>query len=134
MTKVLLVSGKRKTAIARATIRKGRGMVRVNNVPLRIYGSELARSKIMEPLLVAGDDITKKIDIHVRVRGGGYMGQADAVRTAIARGLANWSKNVKLREDFIQYDRKMLVGDPRRTEPKKFGGHSARARKQKSYR
>ena len=62
------------------------------------------------------------------------MGQADAVRTAIARGLANWSKNVKLREEFIQYDRKMLVGDPRRTEPKKFGGHSARARKQKSYR
>ena len=134
MKKVLLVSGKRKTAIARATVRKGKGVVRIDNVPLQIYGSELARSKIMEPLLIAGDDITKKIDIHVRVSGGGYMGQADAVRTAIARGLASWSKDVKLRENFIRYDRTMLVGDSRRTEPKKFGGHSARARKQKSYR
>jgi len=134
MAKILLTSGKRKTAIARAVIREGKGRIRINKIPIEIYQPELARWKIMEPLLLAGDDIISKIDIDVKVEGGGYMGQAEAARIAIARALVEWTEDPALKKKFIEYDRSMLVGDPRRTEPKKFGGRSARARRQKSYR
>ncbi len=132
--KVLVVSGKRKTAIARATIRPGRGRIRINRVPLEIYEPEVARWKIMEPLLQAGEDVWKQVDINVNVRGGGYMGQAEAARMAIARALLRWTKSSHLRTVFYKYDRTMIAGDPRRKEPKKFGGPGARARDQKSYR
>jgi len=134
MAKILLTSGKRKTAIARAVIRDGKGRIRINKIPIEIYQPELARWKIMEPLLLAGDDVISKIDIDVKVEGGGYMGQAEAARIAIARALVEWTEDPALKKKFIEYDRSMLVGDPRRTEPKKFGGRSARARRQKSYR
>ena len=131
--RVLVVSGKRKTAIARAVIREGKGRIRINNIPLEIYQPEIAREKIREPLLLAGD-IWKKLDIKVKVKGGGFMGQAEACRMAIARGLVQWTKSSHLRTIFLKYDRTMLAGDPRRKEPKKFGGPGARARFQKSYR
>jgi len=134
MAKILLLSGKRKTAIARAVIREGKGRIRINKIPLEIYQPELARWKIMEPILLAGDDTINKIDIDVKVEGGGIMGQAEAARMAIARALLEWTGDSALRKKFIEYDRTMIVGDPRRTEPKKFGGRSARARRQKSYR
>ena len=82
--KVVTLSGKRKTAIARATVRAGRGRFRINKVPLEIYEPEAARLKIMEVLLQADDDLLKKIDIDTKVSGGGFMGQAEAVRMAIA--------------------------------------------------
>ena len=75
-----------------------------------------------------------KVDINVHVIGGGVMGQAEAARMVIAKGLVQWSQDMALKEKYIQYDRTMLVGDPRRSEPKKYGGPGARARKQKSYR
>ncbi|MHA1300427.1 MAG: 30S ribosomal protein S9 [Candidatus Helarchaeota archaeon] len=134
MVKVVLSSGKRKTAIARATIKEGKGKIRVNKKPLDIYEPEFAKLIIKEPLIIAGEKITDKIDIKVVVRGGGFMGQSEAVRIAIARGLYKWTNSEKLKKKFIQYDRTMLSGDSRRTEPKKFGGKSARARRQKSYR
>lgn len=130
---IILESGKRKTAIARATIRSGKGRVRVNNIPIEIYTPEVAQQKIMEPLLVLGDAI-QDLDIDVSVHGGGFMGQAGAARTAIARGLAKWFKRVAVRNELQDYDRYMLTGDPRRKEPKKFGGPGARRKKQKSYR
>ena len=68
------------------------------------------------------------------VVGGGVMGQAEAARMVIAKGLVNWSQDMDLKEKYIHYDRTMLVGDPRRSEPKKYGGPGARARNQKSYR
>ena len=132
--KVLVVSGKRKTAIAKATIKPGRGRIRINNIPLEIYEPEIARVKIMEPLMMAGDDVWKQIDIKVNVKGGGFMGQAEAARIAIARALLRWTKSSRLKTIFYRYDRTMIAGDPRRKEPKKFGGPGARARKQKSYR
>jgi len=131
--KVLVVSGKRKTAIAKAIIREGKGRIRINNIPLEIYQPEIAREKIREPLLLAGD-IWKKLDIKIKVKGGGFMGQAEASRMALARGLIRWTKSSHLRTVFMKYDRTMLAGDPRRKEPKKFGGPGARARFQKSYR
>jgi small subunit ribosomal protein S9 len=132
--KVIVLSGKRKTAIARATVRMGKGRIRVNNVPLEIYEPKLARDKIMEPLLLAEDKVLSQLDINVKVAGGGYMGQAEAARMAIAKGLWKWTKSTRLHTAFRDYDRTMIAGDPRRSEPKKFGGPGARARDQKSYR
>jgi len=130
---VVLTSGKRKTAIARATVKPGRGRIRINNVPLEIYSTEVARMKIMEPLILS-DGLWEKLDMDISVKGGGFMGQAEAVRTAIARALVEWSRGSELRKRYLEYDRTMLAGDPRRKEPKKFGGPGARRRKQKSYR
>jgi len=131
--KILLTSGKRKTAIARATVRPGKGRIRINNIPLEILEPKAARDKIMEPLLLAGEH-WKELDIKVKVSGGGFMGQAEAARMAIARALVKWTKSGHLRTLFTSYDRTMLAGDSRRKEPKKFGGPGARARDQKSYR
>jgi len=132
--KVLVVSGKRKTAIARAVVKPGIGRIRINMTPIEIYQPEVARQKIMEPLIQAGDEVWKQLDIDIKVSGGGYMGQAEAARMAIANALLKWTKSTQLRTAFIEYDRTMVAGDPRRKEPKKFGGPGARARDQKSYR
>ncbi|MEM3696777.1 MAG: 30S ribosomal protein S9 [Candidatus Bathyarchaeia archaeon] len=132
--KVLVVSGKRKTATARAVVKPGIGRIRINKTPLEIFEPEIAREKIMEPLIQAGDEVWKQLDIDIKVSGGGYMGQAEAVRMAIANALLKWTKSTHLRTIFTEYDRTMVVGDPRRKEPKKFGGPGARARDQKSYR
>jgi len=131
--RVLLVTGKRKTAVARAVVRPGTGKVTVNKFPVELVQPELARSKIMEPLVVAGDR-KKSLDIDVHVKGGGFMGQAEAVRIAISRALVEWTKSSELRKLITAFDRTMLAGDPRRSESKKFGGPGARRRKQKSYR
>ena len=133
MKKVIHTSGKRKTAIARGKFRAGKGRVRINKSPVELYDPELARLKIKEPLTLAGE-LLDNIDIDVRVLGGGVMGQAEAARMVIAKGLVQWTSDMELKEKFNQYDRTMLVGDPRRSEPKKYGGPGARARKQKSYR
>ncbi|MCL4308711.1 MAG: 30S ribosomal protein S9 [Thermoplasmatales archaeon] len=130
---VVLATGKRKEAIARATIRKGRGLVRINDRPLELVEPELVRFKIQEPLLMVGDR-WKTIDIAVDIQGGGVMGQASAARTAIARGLLRWLKDPALDEMFKHYDRSLIVNDPRRKLPKRPGGRGARARRQKSYR
>ncbi len=132
--KVLVVSGKRKTAIARAVLKPGIGRIRVNMIPIEIYEPEVARQKIMEPLIQAGDEVWKQLDIDIKVSGGGYAGQAEAARMAVANALLKWTKSPQLRAKFIEYDRTMVVGDSRRKEPKKFGGPGARARDQKSYR
>ena len=133
-TKVILTSGKRKTAVARVLIRDGKGRVRVNGKLLDVIEPLIERNKIFEPLLLAGDDVWKQLDIDVKVSGGGFMGQAEATRMAIARGLLKWTKSSHLRTTFREYDRTMLASDPRRKEMKKFGGPAARARDQKSYR
>jgi small subunit ribosomal protein S9 len=132
--KVLVVSGKRKTAVAKAVVKPGMGRIRINMTPLEIYEPEVARQKIMEPLIQAGDEVWKQLDIDIKVWGGGYMGQAEAARMAIANALLKWTKSTQLRTAFTEYDRTMIAGDPRRKEPKKFGGPGARARDQKSYR
>ncbi|MCW4054568.1 MAG: 30S ribosomal protein S9 [Candidatus Bathyarchaeota archaeon] len=132
--KVIVVSGKRKTAIARAVVRPGVGRVRINMVPVEIFEPEIAREKIMEPLLQAGEDVWKQMDMDVKTSGGGYMGQAEAARMAVANALLKWTKSSHLRTVFTEYDRTMIAGDSRRKEPKKFGGPGARAKAQKSYR
>jgi small subunit ribosomal protein S9 len=133
--KLVIAIGKRKTAIARAIIRSGRGIVRVNGAPVELIPIEIARLKVMEPLLLLGEKVRNSVDIDIRVSGGGYMSQAEACRMAIARGLAMLFSDVKeIREIFKEYDRTMLSGDPRRTEPEKWMRYSARRFRQKSYR
>ncbi len=131
--KIINSSGKRKTAVARATIREGKGRIRVNNKPLEIVEPELIRLKMSEPLEFASG-VLPAIDIDVNVHGGGIFGQAGAVRTAIARGLVEWTNDAALRDAMAQYDRSLLVNDTRYKLPKKFGGRGARKRRQKSYR
>jgi small subunit ribosomal protein S9 len=132
--KVIGVSGRRKTAVARAIVKPGVGRVRINMVPVEIFEPEIAREKIMEPLLQAGDDVWTQMDMDVKTSGGGYMGQAEAARMAVANALLKWTKSSHLRTVFTEYDRTMIAGDSRRKEPKKFGGPGARAKEQKSYR
>lgn len=131
---VVNTSGKRKEAVARATVRSGKGRVRINSKPVELMEPRVARDKILEPLRIAGPDRHDDVDIDVNVKGGGFMGQADAARTAVARGLVDYFDDPTLRETFLDYDRSLLVNDPRRKEPKHPMGPGARAKRQKSYR
>ena len=131
--KTVNVSGKRKTAVARATARKGEGRIRINNTPLEIYTPELSRLKIQEALHFAGEHATS-VDIDVDVHGGGVMGQAEAARTAIARAIYEYTGDEDLKSMFLMYDRTLLVNDTRRKEAKHQLGRGARKKKQKSYR
>ena len=133
MTKIVNSSGKRKTAIARATVKTGKGRVRINKVPVELVSPEIAKLKIMEPLILARE-MTETVDIDVNVTGGGFMGQADAVRTAIARGMVQYFGDDELKQRYIHYDRTLLVNDFRRHLPKKPLGRGARKMRQKSYR
>jgi small subunit ribosomal protein S9 len=126
-------SGKKKTAIARATIQDGTGKVRINSQPVELVEPEPARLKMLEPFRLA-EDRREGVDIDVRIEGGGVIGQADAARTAIARGLVEYTTDAELRDAYMEFDRSLLVNDVRQSESKKWGGPGARARYQKSYR
>ncbi|WP_318569232.1 30S ribosomal protein S9 [Salinigranum marinum] len=127
-------SGKKKTAVARATVRDGEGRVRINSRPVELVEPEMARLKMLEPFRIAGEDLRSQVDLDIAVSGGGVSGQADAVRTAIARGIVQHLNDAELRDAFMEFDRSLLVNDVRQSEPKKWGGPGARARYQKSYR
>lgn len=130
--KTIHVSGKRKRAIARATLRNGSGMIRINRSSLQYLKPESLRLKLSEPLLLSGD-IYKNVNIDVDVRGGGISSQTTAARLSIARALIQYDK--KLTNTFLEYDRNLLVADVRRKEPHKPNRHGkARAKRQKSYR
>jgi small subunit ribosomal protein S9 len=133
MVKIINTSGKRKTAIARATLKTGKGIVRINSVPLSTYGTELMRMKVSEPLMLFPSAIND-IDVSIHVIGGGTMGQAEAVRTALARGILKWHNDPKIKDMYLAYDRTLLVNDSRQKESKKPHGRGARDKFQKSYR
>ncbi|MGQ0795177.1 MAG: 30S ribosomal protein S9 [Nitrosopumilaceae archaeon] len=147
MVKVENYFATRKTARAHVHISKGVGKVRINNSPVEMIQQETAREVILLPLEIAGD-LRDKIDLSVRVNGGGFMGQAYASAVAISRALTGWTKSKKepkehpftktmreeLKKRLNDFDKHLLSGDDRRKEPKKFGGPGARRRKQKSYR
>jgi small subunit ribosomal protein S9 len=116
--KAHVTTGKRKTAVARVRIKECEGKILINSKPLRLWGNEVLRLWIKEPIVLAGDD-AKKLGIYVNVKGGGVSGQAEAARVAIARGLVDFFKDKKLKERYISYDRNLLVFDSRRTEAHK---------------
>jgi small subunit ribosomal protein S9 len=123
--KIIFTTGKRRLAIARAKLVEGTGKVFVNYQPLELWGNEILRLWIKEPLILVGD-LSKKVDINVNVRGGGIVGQGEATRMAVAKALVDFSKSHELRKKLLEYDRNMLVYDPRRNEP--HHGHGASRR------
>ncbi len=134
--KVILTVGKRKRAIARAVARPGKGRIRINKIPIELIEPKYKRMKLMEPIILAGEEIISQIDIDVTVKGGGVMGQMDAARTAIGKAIVEFTGSKELRDKFLAYDRTLLVSDARRTEPHKPSRSTKgpRAKRQKSYR
>ncbi len=128
-------NGKRKTAKARASVTEGEGTLRINSQPLKTY-REMFRQRVKEPLVIAGEDVYSDLDIDVNVEGGGIQAQAEATRMAVARALVEHTGDDDLERDFRDYDRNMIVEDPRRTETRKPSQSSkgARHKQQKSYR
>jgi small subunit ribosomal protein S9 len=147
MNKMDLYPGQRKTCRAVATIVKGNGKIRINNIPAEVIQPELAKELILTPANIIGE-LRDRVDVSVHVNGGGFMGQAFASAVAISRALTGETKGSKeprehpftksvreeIKRKIIDFDRHLLAGDPRQTEAKKYGGPGARRRKQKSYR
>lgn len=129
----VIASARRKEAVARARVREGKGIVRINSMCLESMQNRYAREIIAEPLRLAAA-YAPKLSIAVNVNGGGVIGQAQAARTAIARGIVEFTHDEDLKRRFLDYDRFLLVEDVRFVEPKKYKGRKARARFQKSYR
>ncbi|KAG0482499.1 hypothetical protein HPP92_010583 [Vanilla planifolia] len=133
--------GRKKTAVAVTHCKAGKGLIKVNGVPIDLVKPEVLRYKAVEPMLLVGREVFGAVDMRIRVRGGGKTSQIYAIRQSIAKALVAYHQKYvdeyskkKLKDTFIRYDRTLLVTDPRRCEPKKFGGRGARARFQKSYR
>ncbi len=133
--RVVITTGKRKTAVARARIKPGLGKVTINNIPLDLWQPEYARIKIREPLLLA-NELSQKVDIKINVRSGGVSSQPDAIRQAIAKGIVEFFNDEKLKKIYLNHDRNLLVYDSRRTEPHKpsRSKKGARRHKQRSKR
>lgn len=131
--KVINTSGKRKTAVARATFRPGKGVVRINSLRLDVFSTELVRMKISEPLDLI-PNVLDGVDVSIKVSGGGIMGQAEAARTALSRGIVKWHNDPRMKDVYHAYDRSFLVNDSRQKEAKKPHGRGARKKFQKSYR
>ena len=133
--------GKKRNATAVAICRPGKGNLKINGVPIDLIEPKIMKDKVLEPILLIGLDKFSKFDIRIRVRGGGQISQIYAIRLALAKSIVAYHQKFvdeqskrQLKELLLEYDRSLLVADPRRCEPKKFGGKGARARKQKSFR
>lgn len=131
MTKPIQTTGRRKTAIARATLTPGTGVVRFNYNVIDFIEPRVLRLKLQEPLMLAGK-VANKVDVSIKTLGGGRNGQIEAARLALARALVAYDK--KLEKHFLDYDRQLLVPDVRFKEQRKPNDSKARAKRQKSYR
>jgi small subunit ribosomal protein S9 len=132
--KMIVTSGKRKTAVARAKIKEGKEEIKINKVPYENL-SYFRKLRIREPIEITKDVLGNfNFNINVKVSGGGQESQIEASRLAIAKALAEFTKSVKLRKAFLDYDRNLLVADTRRKEAYKPGDSKARRKRQKSYR
>jgi len=130
----MVISGKRKTAVSKATIEAGTGIVTFNKRPLTSL-SRLQQLEISEPLIIANDVLGElKFDISLNVKGGGIASRVEASRLAIAKAIVAFTKNDDLRAAFLAYDRNLLVADTRRKEACKPGDSKARANRQTSFR
>merc|ERR1712200_78785 len=133
------VFGRKKTATAVAYCKRGKGLIKVNGRPLELVEPRALQYKLQEPILLLGKD--RFADIDIRVRGGCHTSQVYAIRQALSKSLVSYYQKYvdeqskqEIKDILVNYDRSLLVADPRRNEHKKFGGPGARARYQKSYR
>jgi small subunit ribosomal protein S9 len=130
----MVISGKRKTAVAKATIEAGNGVITFNKSPLSFL-SELQQLEISEPLIIAKDVLGElSFNIAINVKGGGIACQVEAGRLAIAKSIVKFTKNDDVKSAFLAYDRNMLIADTRRKEACKPGDSKARANRQTSFR
>ena len=132
----ITVSGKRKTAVAKATIQAGTGIIKINKKPVETF-SFFRRLALLEPLRIAEETLKEKAktyDVNVVVTGGGSESQIEAARLAIARAIVTFTKSPELKNAYTNYDWALLVADVRRKEQRKPGDSKARAKRQKSYR
>lgn len=126
---VINATGRRKTAIARVFLKEGTGQVTVNKRDVKDYFP----TSVLQYTVKQAFEVTQtedKFDLNVNIDGGGYKGQAEALRMAIARAL------VKLNPEFRKAlkDKGLLRRDPRMVERKKPGQPGARRRFQFSKR
>ena len=127
-----IISGKRKTSVAKARIIEGNGKITINNIPYELL-NEFHKLSIEEPIRIAKNFIKDmNFNIVVKVSGGGRESQIEAARLAIAKSLVEKSKSQKLREALNKYDKYLLVADTRRKEAYKPGDSKARAKRQSS--
>jgi small subunit ribosomal protein S9 len=136
---VKLAKGKRKEAVARASITDGNGSITINGIDVNLIKPMELREFIIEPLEISEDaaGIAKGSSIRINVSGGGVSGRAQASRNALAKAIiaaASPIQGEKIKRLYMDYDRNILVDDHRRVEPKKFLGPKARSRFQTSYR
>lgn len=132
-SQLIMTTGKRKTSVARASVKKGSGKIVVNNQDLEAYvNNGLLTLKAKEPLFIS--ELEGKYDFFIKVFGGGSNSQVEAIRQSIARALLELTNDEELRKKFLEYDRSMLVADTRFKEMKKPNNSHARAKRQKSYR
>lgn len=132
--KKIIVSGKRKTAVAKAVLVEGTGKISVNKKDYRNL-QMFDRFKIEEPIRLAENILGKiNFDVAINVKGGGEKGQIDAARLALAKAIIEFSKSEELTKVFLSYDRNLLVADVRRKEAYKPGDSKARKKRQSSKR
>lgn len=129
-----IISGKRKTAIAKLRIKPGNGMVFYNHLPYTSLPL-FHKLSLSEPLRIYEQELGKlSHDFFIKTSGGGKEGQIQAARLALAKALVRITESDTLKKAFISYDRNILVADSRRKETRKPGDSKARAKRQKSYR
>ena len=136
--KTVMTRGKKKTAVARVVITDGKGVVKMNGMPIQAVNPAYVQQIVLEPIIIAaevlGKEFNKTMDITSKVIGGGTVSQAHATRTGIGKALVEWTKSDDLKKALAAYDRTLLVDDERRKESKKFLRKGARAKPIKSYR
>ena len=120
-TEIFYATGRRKTSSARVYLKKGKGDISVNDRKLDEYfGRKVAQMLVMQPLELL--DLSEKLDIKIKVKGGGSFGQAGAIRHGIAKALVKFEpelrKNLK--------NKGLLTRDSRVVERKKYGKAKAR--------
>ena len=126
---IFYATGRRKTSSARVYLKSGNGNITVNNRKLDEYfGRKVAQMLVMQPLELV--DLSGKVDLDVKVKGGGSFGQAGAIRQGISRALTSYDE--ELRPQLKKAG--LLTRDPRRVERKKAGLVKARKSKQFSKR
>ena len=126
---IFYATGRRKTSSARVYLKKGKGDISVNDRKLDEYfGRKVAQMLVMQPLELL--DLSEKLDINIKVKGGGSFGQAGAIRHGISRALTSFDE--ELRPQLKKAG--LLTRDPRRVERKKPGMVKARKSKQFSKR
>jgi len=130
-----LISGKRKTAIAKLRITDGKGNIFYNHLPHSELGL-FHKLALLEPIRIYQVELGSDLpyDFYIETKGGGKEGQLQASRLAIAKALLHLTGSEVLKKAFIKYDRNMIVLDSRRKETRKPGDSKARAKRQKSFR